>query len=279
MKTVLLTTSILKGDHPEELHRLYESVCRNSSAKMPVTHVMLLQNPNGVPLPELEDKDHYKILRLESDRVISLSEARNRMLAYVAAQGTINDSDLVAFPDDDCWYPGFSLNYIFSTFVKKPKLDFLFSKYRSHDHEIPTVTLEQHRVACKQVVRNASSNTIFLRGSLLNSNTGFDRNLGVGTKNNGGEDLDYALRSYLKARESCFLDGYTIGHRDKDKSLVGQYYLGSAIVLKRYMLESRGLFFEAMRKFLIGLVLIANQKMMPKELFLSLKKVELDAQL
>lgn len=277
MKVVLLTTSILSKESVKYLYRLYESVLRNAEKGLTVEHIMLLQNPDNYSVPDFLTTSNYNIAVIVEPQMMSLSEARNRMLAVSKGNGLIDNEDLVAFPDDDCWYPEKNLAFIYEQFQKRYSLDLFFCKYRNKDHEHAEEAIIQHNIGAKTVVRNASSNTIFIRGKIVNNTVGFDRNLGVGTPNNGGEDLDYALRAFLQANETAFLNRYLIGHRDKNNELRGKYFRGSAIVLNRYRFRTVGLMAESLRKLTIGCVLVAKGEMGFSEFFSAYRPVKIDA--
>ena len=111
------------------------------------------------------------------------------------------------------------------------------------------------------MVRNASSNTMFVRGRLLATINRFDESLGVGTPNLGGEDLDFAMRAHRVARLSYFCDQAAIGHRDKLVHLRATYYRGSLMVLARYALRNLGAAREYARKVAIGFYLVLRREL------------------
>lgn len=279
MKIVLLTTSILTEQSVEYLNRLYSSVSNSIISGIVIEHVMLLQNPHNYRVPTFERVKNYNLTILIEGEQLSLSEARNRMLSFIKGENLIAEIDVVGFPDDDCWYPNENLAFIFKQFQRNKELGLFFCKYCEIGHDVPNEQDIFQNIGATEVVRNASSNTIFVRGSTVNNLQGFDRELGVGAPNNGGEDLDYAIRAFVISRESAYLDRYIIGHRDKDRDLRGKYYRGSAIVLRRYMFTRFGLLYEALRKLTIGFVLTWKGEISIKEFISSLKAVEGDNQL
>lgn len=277
MNIVLLTTTILSDESIKCLHRLFTSVKRNSNHGINIKHILLIQNPANLDIPEFASTTSHELFILVEDEKVSLSEARNKMLTFAQQNSLIANNDLVAFPDDDCWYPDNNLIKIFKQFEKHKKLDMFFCKYQSSDHDDFDESDIKLDAGAKSVVRNASSNTIFLRGVVVNSQLGFDRNLGVGSPNNGGEDLDYAIKSFLQARQTGFLNAYIIGHRDKNIELRGKYYRGSAIVLNRYKFSQLTLLKEFLRKVLIGINLLISRELSLKEFCLSMKFLKCDS--
>lgn len=279
VKVVLLTTSVLTNNSVIHLNRLHNSIINNLVNDFTIEHILLLQNPNMLELPKFKSSEKYNITILTEPTMISLSEARNRMLKFSKDNNIIDRDDLIAFPDDDCWYPEQNLVFIWTKFNQNPTLDFFFCKYRDSNHEEPIASKIKYKVNTKTLVQNASSNTIFIRGYVVNELQGFDRQLGVGAKNNGGEDLDYAIRSYLKAKNTGFLDRFMIGHRNKDTSLRGKYFRGSAIVLNRYKFCSLGLFIQFCRKGLVGLFLLSKKELSVSEFIKSFRFVKVDSKL
>lgn len=277
MKVLLLTTSVLSHKSVEHLNRLYDSIRNDMTNDFTIEHVMLLQNPSLNYIPQFECAESYKITTLIEPTMLSLSEARNRMIKFLKENNMIHENDLIAFPDDDCWYPQQTLKFIFNQFEQLPSLDLFFCKYRQTNHEKPILEKVNYSVSTRELIRNASSNTIFIRGKITNQLDGFDRELGVGAPNNGGEDLDYAIRAYIQADNVAFLNSYIIGHRNKDSSLRGKYFRGSAIVLNRYKYKSFIFFFESIRKFFIGMTLIAKGEITLNEFTLSFKRTEINA--
>lgn len=277
MKFVLLTTSVWSQKSSEVLNRLMSSIKTHKEFVTPVCHIVLLQNWPASSLPGLTLATNHSVTFIESPTVISLSSARNLMLKYCVTQNLIASEDIVAFPDDDCWYPHNSLKIIISAFSTDTHLDFLFCKYCEDNHDTVERINTSSLASATDIVRNASSNTLFLKGHLVLKIGGFDLQLGVGTVNNGGEDLDYAIKAYLAAEKSVFSPIFLIGHRNKDNLLRGKYFRGSAIALRRFFISSPGFCYEYLRKLAIGILLVLRKEMSAKELFLALKLIPANA--
>lgn len=278
MKFVLLTTTVWSNNSKGLLNKLINSIGAHSEFVIECRHVILLQNWNGDSVPEFSQSQNHIIDFLTTDRIISLSEARNRMLLHCKDKTYIQNEDVVAFPDDDCWYPNSALSKINDAFAKNTLIEFLFCKYKNEDHDDAVVNT-RYRASIKELVRNASSNTIFLKGRLVLKIGGFDCNLGVGTANNGGEDLDYSLKAYLNTTQTCYSPLTLIGHRKKDNSLRGKYFRGSTIVLRRYAFKRVGLFYEYIRKILIGCFISIKGEMSPIEIIIANKYLPDDSEI
>jgi hypothetical protein len=203
---------------------------------------------------------------------ISLSRARNLLLTKARELDLLSRSALVAFPDDDCWYPEVALERILNLFRIDQALDFWFSAYASAPVSPPrSLAMDARTPSVFNVAAKASSNTIFLRSRIVGHIGGFDEELGVGTVNNGGEDTDYALRAFSVARKSRFVDQPLIGHRDHDPRLRSHYFRGSLIAIARHTAKRPASFVLLLRKLLVGSVLVATRRMPVKEFATSLR--------
>lgn len=158
----------------------------------------------------------------------------------------------MGFPDDDAWYPPGLLDRVAAVFAAIPDLDFWFCRYAS----APVAVVLPHAPSdrppgMRDVVRNASSNTIFVRGSLARS-LRFDDTLGVGTAMGSAEDTDYAVRACLAGRRTLFADAAFVGHHDKDLACRARYFPGEVMVIARHARRVPALRRELIRKVGVG---------------------------
>ena len=220
-----------------------------------LTLALLYQNCRADDLAALAPGLPSFVAPLAIDRRISLSAARNMLLrrARMPADG------IVAFPDDDCWYPEGFLVEVVALFKREATLDFWFCRYGSAPTLSPRLDANLHPAPMSRIVRNASSNTIFMRGSVVAAVGEFDEALGVGTKLGGSEDLDFAVRAAASARRIVYDDGVLVGHRDKDAKLRARYYPSSLIVLARHVRLGTG--YEFVRKLAVGAVLLLRREL------------------
>jgi GT2 family glycosyltransferase len=201
---------------------------------------------------------------------VPLSTARNILLRRLKASGAIGADALVAFPDDDSWYPPGFLAQVAALFTRDPQLDFWFCRYGSQPSQSRFAETEPVVARTSEIVRNASSNTIFLRGRVVNSIGEFDEALGVGTPAGGAEDLDYALRARRAARKTAYWDGALVGHRDKNTELLARYYASGLFVLARH--ARSGASSEFRRKIAVGVYYVLRWKLGPIDLGRALRK-------
>jgi GT2 family glycosyltransferase len=132
----------------------------------------------------------FPILHLRSEA--GLSRARN--LGMAAVRG-----DILAFPDDDCWYPDGLLARVVSEFQDRPSVDGLTG--RSEDGQGKpsggSFSSCQGRVDLENVWKKGISYTIFLRPLVCAAVGPFDEELGVGAQTpfGSGEETDYLIRA------------------------------------------------------------------------------------
>jgi hypothetical protein len=162
---------------------------------------------------------------------------------------------VVAFPDDDCWYPDRFLERLTRAFVERDTLDLMICRMSLDPDAAPFAAADIAPASARQVVRISSSNNIFLRGSLLAALGDFDLRLGLGpgTIVTGGEDTDYVIRAYLRARASGLVDRALVGHQPPDQGSAAKYFGGAMLVLARHARSRPALAAECLRKVLVGL--------------------------
>lgn len=132
----------------------------------------------------------FPIKHLRSE--VGLSRARNVGVAFATG-------DIIAFPDDDCWYPAGLLRRVVSELQSQPSVDGLTG--RSEDgRNRPSggsFSRRKGRVDINNVWKKGISYTIFLRSSVCAAVGPFDEELGVGarTRFGSGEESDYLIRT------------------------------------------------------------------------------------
>ncbi|MES1200002.1 MAG: glycosyltransferase family 2 protein [Pseudomonadota bacterium] len=194
MSNISLVVSTL--GRTAQLARLLRSLEQQSYKNFEV--IIVDQNADDRLKPVLEQHmSSLDIVATQSARGLSLG----RNTGIELARGRI-----LAFPDDDCWYPPNLLDDVVQAFAEEPKLDLLSG--RTVDAALETSLSPFHKTARpigrRNVWRSGNSNTIFVRarsdGALM-----FDENLGIGAATifQSGEETDLLLRliaagSYLR---------------------------------------------------------------------------------
>lgn len=135
----------------------------------------------------------FSILHLRSE--VGLSRARNAALPQIRG-------DIVAFPDDDCWYPPYLLKQVAGFFNEHREIDSLTGRSldESSKSGIARFDSKPGRVTVRNVWLRTCSYSIFYRRKVIETVGDFDETLGIGagTPWEGGEDIDYPVRA-LKA--------------------------------------------------------------------------------
>lgn len=249
MKVLLLTTCICNENNIKDLKRLILSI--NQVDKVYFEHLVLLQNASNYCDKELlKLATKYNLIILREHNIISLSKARNILIAEANNLKLTDKCVFVSLPDDDCWYPKSFWNN-FLELEKREAFDLFYTQFSSHPLE---KLCDNNEHTTSNLIRNASSNTTFY-SSIVFKNTGiFNEEFGVGAKNNGGEDLDFAIRASLISKNIYYSNCHAIGHRDPLPEFRYKYFQGSFGILKKYKFKSLSLFFNFIRKFAVGCV-------------------------
>jgi glycosyltransferase involved in cell wall biosynthesis len=144
-------------------------------------------------------REKFPILRVTSEP--GLSRARNVGLKYITG-------DVVAFPDDDCWYPTWLLERVATLLRDHRELDGVTGRVvfctkgddkRCAAHQgtwMARFDKGQGLLSKANTHRRAISISIFLRRRVVQKIGRFDETLSVGsgTPWGSGEDTDYPLR-------------------------------------------------------------------------------------
>lgn len=262
MRFYLFSTSDFGSGRSEHLKRMIASVDAFVQAhpQSPVKLYLLMQNCDAAAAEEARATLPGWVEALAIDGRVSLSAARNRLIAHSGLTKTSRPGDSIcAFPDDDCWYPADFMAMLKKQFVQDPQLGFWFCRYSSSPEAAGNVA--PVAPSLQQVIARASSNTIFLRGETFCALAPFDEDLGVGAKLNGGEDTEYAIRAYYAAKKVLFVDRPLVGHRDPDPALRPKYFPGTSRAIGRHWLKSPAGAVAFIRKMLVGAWLVATGRM------------------
>lgn len=228
--------------------------------------LLLLQRSDPVRAPHIPDFPSFVVPFHHPSRV-PLSVARNMLLRPALARGEIAADALVGFPDDDCWYPPGFLARLLALFERHATLDFWFCRYGSQPIAASFASVPART---GQIVRNASSNTIFLRGRAVRAVGEFDEALGVGSALGGAEDTDYALRASRFSRGTLFSDTVLVGHRDKSADVRVRYYASGLVVLARH--DGPGARLQFLRKLAVGVYFILRKQLTPQAFVAALQQ-------
>jgi glycosyltransferase involved in cell wall biosynthesis len=174
-------------------------------------------------------EEAFPILHLSAQPQVS--RARNLGLEKVAG-------DLVAFPDDDCWYPPGLLQRVATFFSSHPEWGGLTGRAVDETGKAsagrPDVNASE--VDAFNLWRRVATATVFARRRLIDVVGAFDETLGPGAETpwQAGEDLDYVVRA-LRAGCSIYYDPtvqvYHPGRREhsRDPDVCQGYGYGAGV--------------------------------------------------
>src|SRR5918995_1318439 len=153
--------------------------------------IVVDQNKDERLLPFLATyRERFPLLHLSSEP--GSSRARNAGLPHITG-------DVVAFPDDDCWYPPELFEQLTRFFFDHPELDGYTGRMTDEHNRSGVAKFDEEPgpLAPTNAWRRVATFTLFLRRSVIEAVGEFDETLGPRsvTPWGGGEDIDYALRA------------------------------------------------------------------------------------
>jgi glycosyltransferase involved in cell wall biosynthesis len=217
-----------------ELVRFFDSLTRQTYNKF--TLYIGDQNAPGVLdgiFGLYADSLHIKRFTIQPT---GLSRARNALLPHVR-------EDIVAVPDDDCWYMKDTLERCSEAFTKYPHIDALIARWAECGSRGNEATQPQPVQQTFGLFRRAPSITLFFRKKILDVMQ-FDESIGIGSPSRfqSGEDTDLLLRAYGKgfviARVPSVVVRHDNGFADTPAALekVRRYAAGRMALLRRHRL-------------------------------------------
>jgi glycosyltransferase involved in cell wall biosynthesis len=215
-----------------ELDRLFCSLDRQRYKNFEV--IVVDQNPDYRLMPVIAAHPTLAIRHLRSER--GLSKARNMGLRCATG-------DLIAIPDDDCWYPEELLAQIRDWFASHPRYSSLSTRVLSEDGGTVGTNWPEHSCDCKKsnIFSCAVSCSIFFRREVYLEVGNFNEDIGVGaqTKFQSGEETDYVLRALALGFQQRFEPSLIVYHPkfqslDRLRRITFSYALGSGYVLRAH---------------------------------------------
>jgi hypothetical protein len=258
---VLFSTTRIGGSRQAEFERLLTSLKRQEESAGPLRVYILLQGCDEIAADQVRKLAPKHTVLVCSPHQLSLSSARNELLEFAQRDPAPGPHDIVAFPDDDCWYPDHFLARVTGVFRARPELSLMLCGSSPKAEMAHFDACELAPVSVKELVRKTSSNTMFFRGDLFSRIGNFDSSIGVGTTRPGGEDIDYALRGFLLATSCGIIDRPLVGHPAWDRGSIEKYFHGNLIVLARYARSRPSLFREFARKVMVGAYLASASRL------------------
>lgn len=199
--------------------------------------IIVDQNSDDRLIPIIDQyKDRIRITHIVSRP--GLSVARNAGLQYV--QG-----EVLAFPDDDCWYPPNLLSDIVLYFTQHPEWDGMTVRASSGKGEKSIWKWDRDPGPCTltNVWQRGISATCFLRRRVIDIIGKFDEELGLGSSTpwQSGEETDYLIRAIQAGLHIQYLPDLWVYHPDSlpeysDRDIQKAYVsgLGMGHVLRKH---------------------------------------------
>jgi GT2 family glycosyltransferase len=216
----------------DELDRLLVSLEQQTTSDFEV--IVVDQNPDDRVVRLLEAHHRLAIRHLRSAR--GLSRARNVGLS--AACG-----ELIAIPDDDCWYPPELLAAVAAWFDAHPRFGLLGTMVRTADNQPsgPRSPAASCRCTKSNVWSCAVSTALFMRRTVTDAVGGFNEDIGVGAASpyQSGEETDYVLRAFEHGFEMWYEPSLTVHHPPLDsvtrlRKTTYPFALGTGRVLRMH---------------------------------------------
>jgi len=194
----------------DELGRLIRSLDEQQYADYEL--IIVDQNDDDRLLPVIESSAYpHKISHLRCGT--GASRARNVGIKHACGQ-------ILAFPDDDCWYPPNLLKSVSEWFHANPAYDMLSVTSRDDDGRKSCNRWFQQScdIALINVYRTSAAATYFIRATERVLSIRYDEGIGPGaaTPYLGGEDSDYVLALLHAGVRGRFEAKWHIGHPLKD---------------------------------------------------------------
>ena len=187
----LITTTYQRD---KELALLIETLTQQQTSASIQLH-LLDQGDSPVVAACHEFPEHFNLSLEGRYSRLSLSKARNILLQNM---GVLGPQEIVAFPDDDCWYAPGTIELVRQFFEDNSDVDFLCTGV--YDPVSNQSYGQRPTVLCKQMSMTdlftlPISVGIFVRyAALSKAGAHFDETLGAGTALGSGEETELVYR-------------------------------------------------------------------------------------
>lgn len=268
----LLTTCHLQNDGVAGLLRLLASgeAARRTGEVAKLRHIVLLQGSTSEQCNEVRNQLPNWAELIASESSMSSPAARNEMIRRLTDEHDFDPAEVVAFPDDDAWYPKGSLACVARHF-EDPELQLLLTRYGPSPSAAQCT--EAFRPTLQQALSHGACATIFVRTGLLADLGGFHELLGLGTRLRGGEDTEFVHRAFHRARGRILcVPGFLVGHQAADPAKKATYYEGGLAAILAHRSASAAARLALIRKLAVGVWLVVTRRMAARDLLRSVRR-------
>lgn len=195
---------IATRNRPDELARLLNSLRNQTFKDFEVILVDQSIDSSSVFVEEMVKTSGLCAVYLR-DAGKGLSRARN--IGLEKASGKI-----LAFPDDDCWYPPDLLERVSKVFEQDSDLTLLSGTYSEPGRWNPRFPKRPGCLNLWNMFARISSVTIFLRAEVLGK-VRFDEGIGVGTDLPAGEEMDLVIQVLAQGHKGIYDPSIVVYHK------------------------------------------------------------------
>jgi GT2 family glycosyltransferase len=221
----------------KELDRLLYGLDRQTFADFEV--IIVDQNHDDRLVPVIANHPRLMTKHLRSEK--GLSKARNVGLRNASG-------NLIAIPDDDCWYPRQLLALVNDWFTVYPAYAALSTSVRSENGVAIGPNWPKEACDCNRsnIFRSVVSCSIFFRREVFEVVGDFDEGIGLGADSQlqSGEETDFFLRALKLGFRLRFEPELTVHHPklhslERLRSVTFSYALGSGYLLRAHKFPGR----------------------------------------
>ena len=148
------------------------------------------------------------IIHLHSEP--GLSRGRNAGIQKITG-------DIIAFPDDDCWYHEALLQKVESLFNLQPEIDIITGRTVNAAGKNSLGKFDRHsgEITTRNIFKRGNTNTLFFRREVVDK-IAFDESLGLGAESpwGSGEETDYLLQARQMGFRLYYYHNLTVFHDD-----------------------------------------------------------------
>jgi glycosyltransferase involved in cell wall biosynthesis len=259
METPLVSLVTCTLGRKDKLLRLLHSLLQQECGQFEL--ILVDQNAPGFLDAELEPfKSRLTINHLHTAKGLSLG----RNIGLKCARG-----NLVAFPDDDCWYRPHTLHQVIGLFDAHPELDFITGRTFAANN-VPSLSPTGDigaRIGRDNYLVCGNSNSIFARMAAVRRIGGFDERLGVGaaTPFQSGEESDLVLSAMAAHMQLAYFPELIVHHDQVDTSnatayvdRAGKYGAGYGALLHKHHFGIGYMCFRVLRSMVSSLLKVAQ---------------------
>lgn len=178
-----------------------------------------------------------------------LSIARNEGLRFVKGE-------IVAFPDDDCWYPDNLLSRVQDVF-REPKIDVSIGRLMTPEGRLQFSHYPTRLKLCTKwdCLWLSVSVCLFFRAELFKSGLSFDEQLGLGSAAlfQSGEEADLVLQAFERQSKIWFVPEIQVYHPELKGRPLKRDYVAALVhgkLMRRYRMGFLTITYSFSRAFL-----------------------------